>query len=171
MPTLKGTEVSLSYVHFLYLIRSSRNVSIFHSTWLDSFWTGLVYVTCFLIYLATLCLLIRAFNPFTFKMITDRCVAVAILLFIFIFLFLFSYFLKIFYLFIFRQRGRKGERGGETSMFGCLLHAPHQGTWPTTQACALTGNQTNDPLVCRPALNPLSHTSRDLFFLFLKKSL
>ena len=34
------------------------------------------------------------------------------------------------------------------------------GTWPTTQACALTGNPTSDPLICRPALNPLSHTSQ-----------
>ena len=24
------------------------------------------------------------------------------------------------------------------------------GTWPTTQACALTGNRTRDPLVCSP---------------------
>ena len=39
MPTLKGTEVSLSYVQcFLYLV-SSINVSIFHITWLDTFWT------------------------------------------------------------------------------------------------------------------------------------
>ena len=38
--------------------------------------------------------------------------------------------------------------------------APHRGTWPATQACALTGNQTGDPLVCRPALNPLSHTNQ-----------
>ena len=30
-------------------------------------------------------------------------------------------------------------------------------TWPTTQACALTGNQTSDPLVPRLAFNPLSH--------------
>ena len=34
------------------------------------------------------------------------------------------------------------------------------GTWSTTQACALTGNQTSDPLVHRPALNPLTHTSQ-----------
>ena len=33
-------------------------------------------------------------------------------------------------------------------------------TQPATQACALTGNRTSNPLVCRPALNPLSHTSR-----------
>ena len=32
------------------------------------------------------------------------------------------------------------------------------GTWPATQACALTGNRTCNLSVCRPALNPLSHT-------------
>ena len=35
------------------------------------------------------------------------------------------------------------------------------GTWPATQACALTGNRTGNPLVCR-----LSHTSRDLLDIF-----
>ena len=35
----------------------------------------------------------------------------------------------------------------------CLL----LGTWPATQACALTGNRTCNPLVCRPGLNPLSY--------------
>ena len=37
------------------------------------------------------------------------------------------------------------------------------GTWPATQACTLTGNHTGDFgdfLVCRLALNPLSHTSQ-----------
>ena len=34
------------------------------------------------------------------------------------------------------------------------------GTWPTTQARALTGNRTCDLLVCRLALNPLSCTSQ-----------
>ena len=38
-----------------------------------------------------------------------------------------------------------------------LVH-PTLGTWPATQACALTGNQTGDPLVLRPELSPLSHT-------------
>ena len=43
VPTLKGTEAPLSYVQcFLYLISSSINVSIFHITWLDTFWTDLV---------------------------------------------------------------------------------------------------------------------------------
>ena len=37
-------------------------------------------------------------------------------------------------------------------MCGCLSHAPSLGTWPPTQACALTGNGTGDPLVHRLAL-------------------
>ena len=45
VPTLKGIEVSLFCVLcFLYLISSSINVSTFHSTWLDTFWTDLVYL-------------------------------------------------------------------------------------------------------------------------------
>ena len=37
---LEGTEVSWSYVQcFLYLVCSSINVSVFHRTWLDTFWT------------------------------------------------------------------------------------------------------------------------------------
>ena len=44
VPTLKRTEASLSYVQcFLYLVPSSINVSIFHITWGDTFWTDLVY--------------------------------------------------------------------------------------------------------------------------------
>ena len=33
------------------------------------------------------------------------------------------------------------------------------GTWPATQACALTGKRSGDPLVRRLVLSPLSHTS------------
>ena len=45
VPTLKGTEVSLAYVQcFLYLVSSSIIVSIFHITWMDTFWTDVVYV-------------------------------------------------------------------------------------------------------------------------------
>ena len=46
-----------------------------------------------------------------------------------------------------------------------LLASPHRGTWPAPQACALTGNRTGDPLVCRLALSPLSHTSQDTVML------
>ena len=42
---------------------------------------------------------------------------------------------------------------------------PLLGAWPATQACALTGNQTNDPLVHRALLNPLSHTSQGALYL------
>ena len=43
VPTLKGTEVSLSYVQcFLYLVSSSVNASIFHITWVDTLWTDLI---------------------------------------------------------------------------------------------------------------------------------
>ena len=45
---------------------------------------------------------------------------------------------------------------------------PLLGTWPATQACALTGNQTGDPLICIPVLNPLNHTNQGSFTLFLK---
>ena len=70
-----------------------------------------------------------------------------------------------FYLFIFRERGRKGEREGEKHqcvVASCAPWCPALGTWPTTQACALTGNQTSDPLVLRPVLNPLRHTSQGI---------
>ena len=40
------------------------------------------------------------------------------------------------------------------------LTRPQLGTWPATQACALTGNRTSNALVHRLMLNPLSHTSR-----------
>ena len=38
-----------------------------------------------------------------------------------------------------------------------LAH-PQPGTWHTTQACDLSGNQTSDLLVCGMMPNPLSHT-------------
>ena len=70
------------------------------------------------------------------------------------------YFFKILFIY-FQREGKEGENGGrETSVCGCPSHPPPLGTWPATHACALTGNQTKDPLVCRVALNPLSHTSQ-----------
>ena len=63
-------------------------------------------------------------------------------------------------LFIFREGGREGERGRETSMCGCLPCALYWGPGLQTPACALTGNRTSGPLVCRPLLNPLSYTSQ-----------
>ena len=64
-----------------------------------------------------------------------------------------------FKIYLFLGKGREEERERNIKvwlLFECLL----PGTWPATQACALTGNQTRDPLVRRPALNPLSHTGQ-----------
>ena len=83
-----------------------------------------------------------------------------------------------YHLFIFRERGREGEREGERRhcvvafhiVVAARLEHPLLGTWPTTQACALTRNPTNNPLVCRLALSPLSDTSQGWasFILFAK---
>ena len=43
------------------------------------------------------------------------------------------------------------------------LMCPLLVTWPTTQACAMIGSQTSNPLILTPALNPLSHTSQGTF--------
>ena len=56
-------------------------------------------------------------------------------------------FLKRFYVFIFRQREREGERDGEKHQCVVASHATLLGTWPSTQACALTRNRTSDRLV------------------------
>ena len=50
---------------------------------------------------------------------------------------------------------------------GLPLARPLLGTWPITQACALTGNLTGYPLVCRTAPSPLSHTSQGIFISIL----
>ena len=62
-------------------------------------------------------------------------------------------------LFIFRERGREEERERNITVWLSLEH-PLLGTWPATQACALTGNRTGDPLIQSPALSPLSHTNQ-----------
>ena len=54
------------------------------------------------------------------------------------------------------------------------LARPLLGTWPTTQACALTGNPTRDLPVGGRVLNPLSHTNQGAGFfshLFTEHSL
>ena len=66
--------------------------------------------------------------------------------------------LKILFIY-FLERGREGERGEKHNVWLPLV-CTLLGTWLATQACALTGNQTGNPLLCRLALNPLSHTSQ-----------
>ena len=69
-------------------------------------------------------------------------------------------FIKYFvYLFLDRGERREKERERNINLWLPLMF-PLLGTWPTTQACALTGNGTNNPLVRRLVLNLLSHTSQ-----------
>ena len=46
------------------------------------------------------------------------------------------------------------------------LTGPQSGTWPATQACAMTGNRTSDPLVHRLVFNLLNHTNQDSYYVF-----
>ena len=62
---------------------------------------------------------------------------------------LWIFFLR-FYLFIFRERGREGEREGEKHQCVVASRAPPTGHL----ACNPTGNRTSNSLVCRPVLNP-----------------
>ena len=74
--------------------------------------------------------------------------------FSFSFFSLFMYFILFFkILFIFRERGKGGERDGNINVWLPLTHPPptEDLTWPATQACALTGKQTSDPLIPRLA--------------------
>ena len=70
-------------------------------------------------------------------------------------------FLKRFYLFIFSQRGREGEREGEKHQCVVVSQVPHTVDLAHKPAYAPTGNQTTDPWVHRPVFNALSHTSQD----------
>ena len=70
-----------------------------------------------------------------------------------------KFFFKDFILFLDRGEGREEERERNIDVWLLLVH-PIPGTWPTTQACAQTGNRTCNPLAHRPVLNALSHTNQ-----------
>ena len=76
-------------------------------------------------------------------------------------------FLKI-YLFIFRERGREGER--EKHQCGVASRAPATGDLARNPGMCLCGNQTCNPLVRRPVLNPLSHASQVTYKIFNSSS-
>ena len=75
--------------------------------------------------------------------------------------FLFLFFKDFIYLFLERGEGKERERERNISVLLPLI-CSLLGTCPTTQACAMTGSQTSDPLVHRFTLNPLSYTSQGL---------
>ena len=69
------------------------------------------------------------------------------------------FFKDFIYLFLERGEGRERERERNINVW-LILMGSLLGTLLPTQACALTGNWTGHPLVGRPALNPLNHTSQ-----------
>ena len=76
--------------------------------------------------------------------------------------FLQTLFKKFIYLFL--ERGKVKEKERERNITVLLpLMCSLLGTWPATQAWAPTGNRTSDPLVRRPVVNLLSHTSQGQF--------
>ena len=70
------------------------------------------------------------------------------------------------YIYIFRDR-RKDGKGKETSMYGCLSHAPYWG--PGLQLRHVPWLRINQqPLGSQDPLNPLSHNSQVLSCLIFK---
>ena len=70
-----------------------------------------------------------------------------------------NFFKDFIYLFLERGERREKERERTVNVWLLLAH-PQLGTKPATQACALPGKSTCNPLVHRPELNPLSYTSQ-----------
>ena len=69
-----------------------------------------------------------------------------------------------------KEKGREKERERNINVWLTLV-CPLLGSWPATQACALTGNRSGDTLVLRWVPNPLSHTSQGETFNSLKSLL
>ena len=63
------------------------------------------------------------------------------------------------FIILFSETGREKERKRNITVW-LPFTLPQLGTWPATQSCALTGNQTCDPLVHIPVLNPPNHASQ-----------
>ena len=137
-----------------------------------------IYTTVVILYIISRALTYNwKFIPFDFTNSLSPHPLISFSVSLFFFLFrktLYLFILKI--LFIYFQRQDKGGRKRRKETFVCgrnidqlLLTHPQPGTWPATQACALTGNRTSNLSVCRMALNPLSHTSQVLpgFLYFL----
>ena len=71
--------------------------------------------------------------------------------------------LPIFIFYFFKNKGGR-KRGRETSMCACLLSTPYWGPSPQPRHVPWLGIQPSNPLVLRPALSPLSHTSQGCGF-------
>ena len=64
------------------------------------------------------------------------------------------------FIYLFLERGEGKGKEKERNINLVASHMVPTEDLPANQACALTGNQTGDTLVCRLVLNPLSHTSQ-----------
>ena len=69
------------------------------------------------------------------------------------------FFLKRFYLFTLEKGGKREKERKRNMDVWLPLTAPTRDL-ACNPACARIGNRTSDPLVHRPALNPVSHTSQ-----------
>ena len=70
--------------------------------------------------------------------------------------------LQILFIYLLLERGEGRQKERERNINAWLpLVCPPLRTWPTIQACVLTGNRTGDSLARRPMLNPRSYTSQD----------
>ena len=65
-----------------------------------------------------------------------------------------------FYLFIFRERRREGEREGENHQCVVASHAPATVDLAHKSGMCPDQESNQQPLVCRMMLNPLSHSSQ-----------
>ena len=66
---------------------------------------------------------------------------------------------KILFIYLEIEEGKEKERERNINVW-LPLTCLHLGTWPSTQARALTGNRTGNPVVHRLALNLLTYTSQ-----------
>ena len=81
----------------------------------------------------------------------------------------FGFFKDLIYLFFLeREKGREKEREGKISAWLPLVR-PLLGTWPATQSCALTENQTGYHFVSQPSAQSAELHQPGLHFLIFKK--
>ena len=72
----------------------------------------------------------------------------------------FYFFNKKFYLFIFRQRGREGERKGEKHQCVVASHSPTTGDLVHNPSTCPDWESNQQPFGSQSMLNLLSHTSK-----------
>ena len=171
MTSLRGVRSMSKTVHITYNPVTKRQSPLTPSLFiLPRFFIFLEFffykigITCIFVYVYTIYMYIHTQSTYV-HMRAD----IAIHLWIHIVVCLhFPFFFKRFYLFIYFQRGEGKEKERQRNINVWLPpDCPPLGAWPATQSCTLTGNQTSNPLVHRPVLNPLNHTSQGWFFLFI----